>query len=119
MPTRFTGIRADGINNFDLLAFKNTAIAERINVEFRAEFINAFNHTHFSSPNTSPTSTAFGTCTGLSQLPRIVQFQFAIRLKFRPRARGHPRRPASHFVLECTRSRVRRGCNLSRLSEDT
>jgi hypothetical protein len=80
MPTRFTGVRGDGINNWDLSVFKSTGIREKIQVEFRAEFINAFNHTQFSTPNTSPTSSAFGTITGISQLPRIVQL--AMRAKF-------------------------------------
>jgi hypothetical protein len=74
MPTRFSGIRSDGVNNWDLSVIKNTHINDRAYVEFRTEFINAFNHAQFSAPNTSVTSTAFGTVTGIAQFPRVVQF---------------------------------------------
>lgn len=73
MPSRFTGIRADGMNNWDISVIKNTYFTERIYLQFRAEFINAFNHSQFSPPNTTPSSTAFGTVTETAQMPRIVQ----------------------------------------------
>lgn len=72
-PLRFSGIRADGINNWDLSVIKNTHFSERGLVEFRTEFINAFNHPQFSAPNTSVTSTAFGSIGGLAQFPRVIQ----------------------------------------------
>ncbi len=74
IPSRFSGVRADGINNWDLSVIKHTAINERARTEFRAEMINALNHTQFASPNTTPTSTAFGSATSLNVLPRTVQF---------------------------------------------
>ena len=46
-------IRLPGINNFDLTAFKNFHVKERVNTQFRAEFYNAFNHTQFTSVNTT------------------------------------------------------------------
>lgn len=73
MPSRFSGVRADGMNNWDLSVAKNTHFHERGYVEIRAEFINALNHTQFSSPNTTPTSTAFGSVSGVAQFPRIIQ----------------------------------------------
>jgi hypothetical protein len=33
------------LNNVDMSFFKNTPIRERINMQFRAEFFNALNHT--------------------------------------------------------------------------
>ena len=44
-------------------------IRERIKAQLRGDFINALNHTQFSSLNTSPTSASFGTITGTGQCP--------------------------------------------------
>ena len=73
MSTRFNDIRADGMNAWDLSAIKNTQAWERFNVQFRAEFLNAFNHPNFSAPNTTPTSTAFGRVTSQQGYPRRIQ----------------------------------------------
>lgn len=40
-----------GINNWDFALIKNTAISERSNLQFRAEFFNIFNHTQFLNPS--------------------------------------------------------------------
>ncbi|MFB3826488.1 MAG: carboxypeptidase regulatory-like domain-containing protein [Bryobacteraceae bacterium] len=80
LPSRFSGIRADGINTWDLSVIKNTHFRERGYVEFRTEFINAWNHTQFSAPNTTPTSTAFGSVNAVAVFPRIVQL--ALRVVF-------------------------------------
>ena len=74
MPSRFSGIRGDGIDNWDISVFKNTQITEGLRLQFRTEFINAFNHAQYSPPNTTPTSTAFGAVTGESQWSRTIQF---------------------------------------------
>jgi len=63
-PPRFSGIRADGINNFDLSMFKHFRIKEGVKAQFRFETFNSLNHVQFAAPNTTPTSTAFGTITG-------------------------------------------------------
>ena len=62
--TRFTGVRSDGINNWDLALFKNFRVTERVNAQFRLENFNALNHVQFANPNTDPTSAAFGSITG-------------------------------------------------------
>jgi hypothetical protein len=72
-PSRFSGIRGDGMNNWDLSVIKNTAIREDVQLQFRAEFINAWNHTQFAAPNTTPSSTAFGMVTAETQWPRTIQ----------------------------------------------
>lgn len=59
-PTRFGGIRADGINNFDLSLFKNFRIRERATVQCQLQTYNTLNHVQFAAPNTSPANTAFG-----------------------------------------------------------
>ncbi|MCZ6877754.1 MAG: TonB-dependent receptor [Acidobacteria bacterium] len=37
-----------GVNTLDLSLLKNTALSERVNMEFRAEFFNLFNRTNFA-----------------------------------------------------------------------
>jgi hypothetical protein len=74
LPSRFSGVRADGPNNWDLSLLKNTRVTERTELQFRAEAINALNHPQFMAPNTTPSSTAFGTVTGEFAWPRVIQF---------------------------------------------
>ena len=79
LSPRFTGIRGDGLNNFDLSLSKMTRVRkERMGLQFRADFLNALNHAAFSNPNTDPTSTAFGTITTQKNYARRVQM--ALRL---------------------------------------
>lgn len=74
MPSRFSGIRGPRMNNWDISMIKNISVNERFRFEFRCEFLNAFNHTQFSPPNTSPSSSGFGTVTETAQMPRLMQF---------------------------------------------
>ena len=74
LSTRFSGIRGDGPNNWDLSFLKNTRITEQVQMQFRAEAINAMNHPQFTNPNTTPSSTAFGVVTGEFAWPRVIQF---------------------------------------------
>ena len=67
-------IRNDGIYNFDLSMFKNFRVVERVNVQFRAEALNAFNTPRFGGPNTSVTSSTFGAITSQANAPRQIQF---------------------------------------------
>jgi len=50
-------------------------VRERLNIQFKAEFLNAFNHPLFPSPNTTPTSGAFGQAVASTQAnyPRRTQ----------------------------------------------
>ena len=63
LSSQFGGIRADGINNWDLSLFKNFRIAERATGQFQLQSYNALNHVQFGPPNTSPVNTAFGSIT--------------------------------------------------------
>ena len=76
-------LRTPGINNFDFAVFKRTMIGERIDIEFRTEFFNLFNHPYFSPPGTafagSATANGFGQVTstvpsGVASPERLIQF---------------------------------------------
>jgi hypothetical protein len=82
---RYGSLRNPPIRNFDLSAFKNFTITERIGMQFRAELINAMNTPQFfNGPVTNPGSGNFGKIGGGVQsqtnLPRFVQF--ALKLNF-------------------------------------
>jgi hypothetical protein len=78
-------------NNWDISLAKNTHLTERLQLQFRTDFFNAFNHPQFANPNldlglsapalglVSPDAT-FGAITATSTNPRILQF--ALRLAF-------------------------------------
>src|SRR5205823_6778562 len=82
-------IRGPGQNQFDLAAFKDFAVArERVKLQLRGEFYNAFNHTQWSSLDTTArfdlptgrqTNTLFGTATG-DRGARVIQL--ALRVSF-------------------------------------
>lgn len=66
-------VRAPGIVNFDFSAIKNTRIAERFNLQFRAEMFNALNNTNFGLPATTFGAADFGTISSAAAA-RIIQF---------------------------------------------
>lgn len=81
-------IRGPGINNWDISAFKNFHVPwEKIKLQFRGEFYNAFNHTQYSAVDTSARfdrlgnqiNTGFGQFTSARQPRRI---QLALRATF-------------------------------------
>ncbi len=62
-------------------------VTERLNVQFRAEFFNLFNHTNFNTPNpvvftaaTGAASPTAGVITATSTSSR--QIQFGLKLLF-------------------------------------
>jgi len=71
-------IRGPGINNWDLSLIKRTSITERLKIEFRAEFFNAFNHTQFLNPDYKSSGT-FAQVTQARD-PRLGQL--SLRLTF-------------------------------------
>jgi outer membrane receptor protein involved in Fe transport len=70
----------------DLAAVKNAKINERLSLEFRAEFFNAFNNVNFGRPdsNLADITTTYGEITGMAgssssntygtAQPRVIQF---------------------------------------------
>jgi hypothetical protein len=61
-----------GYGNWDLASIKNMKLAEHLNLQLRGEFFNAFNHTNFSSIDTSMADKSFGEITGAHE-PRRIQ----------------------------------------------
>jgi hypothetical protein len=79
-PKYLAGVRGDGQTMWDMSLFKIFPIRERAKLEFRFEGYDILNHPNFSDPNTTPTSSAFGTVTSQAGLSR--EFQGALRLTF-------------------------------------
>jgi hypothetical protein len=66
-----------GFNNSDVALHKDTRITERMDLQFRAEFFNVFNHAQFMNPGANFNSSLFGAVTSARD-PRIGQ----LSLKF-------------------------------------
>jgi hypothetical protein len=82
LPIRFSGLRADYLNQFDAAVQRNfalTRIWEPATLQFRFDFINVLNHPVFSAPSTDWTSTTFGQITAQGNAPRIYQFEAFLR----------------------------------------
>jgi Carboxypeptidase regulatory-like domain len=68
-----------GINNWDAALLKNTFLTERINLQFRAELFNVFNHAQFLTPSGIMPAASFGQVPGARD-PRIGQV--SLKLSF-------------------------------------
>ena len=69
--------------NFDIALIKTTrvgSLGEKSNLQFRAEFFNAFNTSQFVNPFTDASSSSFGQIQSTSVSSRIIQF--ALKLNF-------------------------------------
>jgi hypothetical protein len=53
-------LRGTGVNSWNVSFFKNTAIRERVTLQFRAEFFNFLNHPLWGNPGTTVNTPAFG-----------------------------------------------------------
>ncbi len=78
----FTG---PGLAELDLSVLKDTAISERVNLQFRAEFFNIMNHTNLGTPNAivfsgATISPSAGLITAIATSSR--QTQFGLKLIF-------------------------------------
>jgi hypothetical protein len=70
-------LRAPGTTNFNLSAFKRFTLRERQWIQFRADFLNAFNHPNFSTGNQAVTSPTFGQIT-TATAARVIQTSLQI-----------------------------------------
>jgi hypothetical protein len=74
-----------GLANVDVSLLKDTRIRERLQLQFRAEFFNALNHTNLGTPNATvfsngAISSAAGIITATATTSR--QIQFGLKLMF-------------------------------------
>lgn len=80
LPSRFSGFRGTALNLWDLSVSKNFVFTERIKLQLRTEFLNAFNTPFFDNPNLTPNNANFGRLTSQNNLPRNIQI--GLRLVF-------------------------------------
>ncbi len=75
-------LRGFSQNRIDLGLSKNTAITERVGLEFRWDVFNVFNNVNFATPNNviGEPGTDFGRITDTIGGPRVMQF--GMKLKF-------------------------------------
>jgi hypothetical protein len=66
-----------GLNNWDMALLKDTAIKEGMNLEFRVELFNAFNHAQFGQPDGNVNDGTFGLVTTANP-PRIMQLSLKL-----------------------------------------
>jgi hypothetical protein len=69
---QLSGLRGPHYTNVDLGLAKNFPITERFKLQFRTDFINAFNHVQFNAPNMG-LGAGMGQITS-AQAPRNIQF---------------------------------------------
>jgi hypothetical protein len=90
-PRYFSGLRVDGIHNFDANLYKSFVPKEGMRIEVRAEMFNLFNHPRFAQPNSAVGNDGqpnpfFGTITGDSVNGTVLEtprfFQFGVRFEF-------------------------------------
>jgi hypothetical protein len=81
-PLRFDFLRADTDNAFDFSLIKYTAISEAKQLQLRADFMNAFNHPQFTSPDTNPTSANFGRIRASTQANYARRIQISLKFVF-------------------------------------
>ena len=73
-----------GLFQFDAGLFKNFRLTERVGLQFRSEFFNAFNNVNFGKPNTNFDAGAgvFGSIGGLAPQQFARQIQFGLKIIF-------------------------------------
>jgi hypothetical protein len=81
--SRLASVRIPGVHNVDISVIKRNRLTERVDLVFRADFINGFNSPQFfSGPVTTVTSGNFGRISGAidqSNLPRFIQLSMKLR----------------------------------------
>lgn len=84
-------LRLPGINQWDLSLFKNTRVTERVNIQFRFETFNTFNHTQWAgvntglnvpNPGTAPTEATRGSFGQVNSTRDPRTLQFGLKLLF-------------------------------------
>lgn len=65
-------VLSPGLENWDLAGIRNFKFGERVSLQFRGEFFNAFNHVNFTNLSTNVDSSNFGKLLGAHN-PRTIQ----------------------------------------------
>lgn len=73
-PRTLSDARGPGLQNFDLSLVKKTGITERVNLQLRFEFFNAFNRANFGTPGTTLGTAQFGviSSTGPARMVQVA-----------------------------------------------
>jgi hypothetical protein len=66
-------VRGPGFGDVDLSVQKNFPVTERVRIQFRADFLNAFNRVNLNTPSGSCCGGTMGV-VNTSQDPRNIQF---------------------------------------------
>jgi hypothetical protein len=77
-PQYIDSLRADSIRNWDIKVLRRFQIHDRLGLVVALDMLNMTNHTQFTAPNITVTSSAFGSLTGQANWPRILQFNTRI-----------------------------------------
>jgi hypothetical protein len=70
-------LRGPGYTNWDAAVLRTFPVYRQANIQFRAEYYDVLNHTELGNPNTTQTSSSFGTITGGAS-NRIAQFALKV-----------------------------------------
>ncbi len=81
LPLRFDDVRRDNIQNVDLSLLKGIKV-KQVELQLRAEFINAFNEPYFPAPVTGVTSATFGQVTASNQENYARRAQLGVKILF-------------------------------------
>jgi hypothetical protein len=79
-------LRGPSFVNTDLSLVKNTKLTERLNLQFRTEAFDVFNHPNFGNPNLNAQSSSFGRITSTrfptGDFGSARQLQISLKLQF-------------------------------------
>jgi hypothetical protein len=76
-------VRAPGTNNFDLSLMKSASLTDRVKLQLRGEFFNAWNRTEFGPPGTQYGTAQFGVINSISNSANPArQVQLGMKLTF-------------------------------------
>lgn len=81
LPFFFADVRRDNINNVDLSLLKNTRITETTRIQFKLDFINAFNEPYAAAPVTALGGN-FGRITASNQDNYARRIQWGVKFLF-------------------------------------
>ena len=73
-------LRTAGLNTWDIGLSRTQVVRERLRIQFRSEFLNAFNTPNFAAPQSSTTAASFGQVTSTTNGGRNIKL--GLRLSF-------------------------------------